>query len=73
MWIGVELVKNGVAVGRIKAGDYGYLAIGTNIVNIRLAAGDDVWVQHITNLGSNVIPAQNGGYAMFTGHLVAED
>ena len=73
MWTGVELVKNGVAVGRVKVGDYGYLAVGTNIVNVRLSAGDDIWVQHMTNLGSHVIPANDGGFAMFTGHLVAAD
>lgn len=73
MWAAVELVKNGVAVGRVKTGDYGYWAVGTNIVNIRLATGDDVWVQHITNTGSHIVPARGGGFVMFTGHLVAAD
>lgn len=73
MYIGVELVKNGMAVGRVKTGDYGYIAIGTNIVNIRLAMGDDVWVRHMSNIGSNKIPAFDGGFGMFTGHLVSAD
>ncbi|KAH3893464.1 hypothetical protein DPMN_017611 [Dreissena polymorpha] len=73
MWIQVELVKNGKVIGRVKVGDYGYWAIGTNIINTHLDAGDDVWVQHSTNQGSNMIMSRNGGYTMFTGHLVTAD
>lgn len=73
MYIAVELVRNGSPIGRVRTGDYGYYAVGTNIVNVHLDAGDDVWVQHQDNLGSGTIVARGGGFTMFTGHLVKAD
>ncbi|XP_052782191.1 complement C1q tumor necrosis factor-related protein 2-like [Mya arenaria] len=72
-WIAVDLVLNGNVIGRVKTGSYGYYDIGTNVVNVHLAAGDDVWVQHNGNQGSDKIVAKGGGYTMFTGHLVTAD
>lgn len=73
MWIALELVRNGSPLGRIRTGDYGYYAVGTNIINVHLDGGDDVWVQHEANLGSHIIKARGGGFTMFTGHLVRAD
>ena len=74
MYIAVELVKNGTPIGRVRTGDYQYYAVGTNIVNVHLKAGDDVWVQHQDYIGSGMtVPAKGGGYCLFTGHLVKAD
>ncbi|XP_045166220.1 complement C1q-like protein 4 [Mercenaria mercenaria] len=73
MYIAVELVRNGSPIGRVRTGDYGYYAVGTNIVNVHLDAEDDVWVQHQDNLGSRIVKANGGGFSLFTGHLVKAD
>lgn len=73
MYIALELVKNGVAIGRVRTGDQSYYAIGTNIINVHLNAGDDVWVRHEESVGNDRVMSLAGGYTMFTGHIVRAD
>ena len=70
MYIGLDLVKDGTVVGRIKTGAYGYRDVGTNIINLYLDSGNDVWVQHSTDSDSNKVLAEKGFYTSFTGFLV---
>jgi len=73
MWIALELVHNGNVIGRVKTGDNNYWNQGTNVVNAHLAAGDDVWVRHMTDSDSHHVVAQGGLYTAFAGHLIAAD
>jgi len=73
MWIALELVHNGNVIGRVKTGDNNYWNQGTNVVNAHLAAGDDVWVRHMTDSDSHHVVAEGGLYTAFAGHLIAAD
>ncbi|KAK3609817.1 hypothetical protein CHS0354_029856 [Potamilus streckersoni] len=73
MWISTELVKEGRPIGRVKTGDNGYWTLGSNVITTHLQEGEDVWVRHKANEGSNIIPADHGHFTMFTGHLIRAD
>ncbi|KAK3108637.1 hypothetical protein FSP39_012258 [Pinctada imbricata] len=44
-----------------------YNAMGTCIVNVRLAVGDDVWVRHYSSRGSYIYGSL---FPTFSGHLI---
>lgn len=73
MWIGLELVRDGTVIARVKTGDNGYWNLGTNVITIRLNAGDDVWVRHMTDTDSKHVVADKGFFTSFSGHLIKAD
>ena len=75
MWIGLELVVDNNVIGRVKTGDNGYYNMGTNVISVRLDAGNDVWVRHMSDSDNKHIVAggSDGGFTMFSGHLVRAD
>lgn len=70
MWLGLELVKNDQVIGRAKTGDNGYWNMGSNVVNVRLQAGDDVWVRHMTDSDTHHVVSDKGLFTSFSGHLI---
>ena len=73
MWIGLELVRDGAVIGRIKTGDNGYWNMGTNIITAHLNTGDDVWVRHMSDTDNKRVVSGGGYFTMFTGHLIKAD
>ncbi|XP_045166072.1 complement C1q-like protein 4 [Mercenaria mercenaria] len=73
MWIGVELVKDGAVIARVKTGDNGYWNMGTNVITAHLNAGDDVWVRHMSDSDNKQVVAQSGYFTSFSGHLIHSD
>ena len=67
-WSGMEIVKNGQPIAKVRTGDNAYYSSATNVATAQLAKGDDVWVRHIRESDNNVL---YGLYiTSFTGHLV---
>ncbi|XP_052780134.1 protein HP-25 homolog 1-like [Mya arenaria] len=73
MWLGLELVRDGVVIGRVKTGDNGYYNQGTNVINARLKATNDVWVRHMTDSDNKHVVADGGYFTSFSGHLIATE
>ncbi|KAL4226941.1 hypothetical protein ACF0H5_014918 [Mactra antiquata] len=71
MWLGLEVVKNyDQVIARVKTGDNGYWNTGSNVVNVRLQKGDDIWVRHMSKGDSNHLVGQKGLFTTFSGHLI---
>jgi hypothetical protein len=73
MWIGLELVRDNMVIARVKTGDNGYWNMGSNVVNVHLNAGDDVWVRHMSDSDSKHVVADKGFFTSFSGQLIHAD
>ncbi|XP_045165295.2 complement C1q-like protein 4 [Mercenaria mercenaria] len=67
-WTGVEIVKDGVAIGKLRTGDSAKWTMAGTSVTAELTAGQDVWVEHIAESDSNVFYGQS--FSTFSGHLI---
>ncbi|XP_045165712.2 complement C1q-like protein 4 [Mercenaria mercenaria] len=67
-WAGVEIVKDGVAIAKIRTGDSKQWTMAGTSVTTEMMAGEDVWVQHIAESDSNVFYGQS--FSTFSGHLI---
>ncbi|KAL3852118.1 hypothetical protein ACJMK2_015801 [Sinanodonta woodiana] len=68
--IAVEIVKNGEQLVQLRTiNDYTW-SMATNVVNVNLIKGDDVWVRHSAIGDANVLQIDDGLYTSFSGFLV---
>ncbi|XP_060576103.1 cerebellin-1-like [Ruditapes philippinarum] len=65
---GMELVKNGEPMAKTVSGDNSYYTMATNVVDLDLKAGDEVWVRHANQSDSNYINGES--HTSFSGYLI---
>ncbi|KAH3819207.1 hypothetical protein DPMN_120940, partial [Dreissena polymorpha] len=67
-WAGLEIVREGVAVSKVRTGDGSEYTMAGTTVTLALRAGQDVWVRHIDESDSNAIDGET--FPTFSGHLL---
>ncbi|KAK3609821.1 hypothetical protein CHS0354_029861 [Potamilus streckersoni] len=68
--IAVEIVKNGEQLVQLRTlNDYMW-SMATNVVNVYLTKGDDVWVRHSAIGDANALSVDDGLYTSFSGFLI---
>ncbi|KAL3852113.1 hypothetical protein ACJMK2_015796 [Sinanodonta woodiana] len=68
--IAVEIVKNGEQLVQLRTENDYMWNMATNVVNVYLTKGDDVWVRHSAIGDANILKIDDGLYTSFSGFLI---
>ncbi|KAL4226523.1 hypothetical protein ACF0H5_014508 [Mactra antiquata] len=69
-WVGIEIVKDGVPIGKLRTGDSAQYTMASTTVNVEMMKGEDVWVEHLPESDSNKFYGKT--MSTFSGHLIRQ-